>query len=27
VVMKHYFQRRTDIDMLEYFCGDNPRRD
>ena len=27
VVMKHYFQRRPDIDMLEYFCGDNPRRD
>jgi len=27
VVLKHYFQRRPDIDMLEYFCGDNPRRD
>jgi hypothetical protein len=25
VVLKHYFQRRPDIDMLEYFCGDNPR--
>jgi hypothetical protein len=24
VVLKHYFQRRPDIDMLEYFCGDNP---
>jgi len=27
VVLKHYFQRRSDIDMLEYFCGDNPRKD
>ena len=27
VVLKHYFQRRPDIDMLEYSCGDNPRRD
>ena len=27
VVLKHYFQRRPDIDMLEYFCGDNPRHD
>ena len=26
VVLKHYFQRRPDIDMLEYFCNDNPRR-
>jgi hypothetical protein len=27
VVLKHYFQRRPDIDMLEYFCNDNPRDD
>ncbi len=27
VVLKHYFQRRPDIDMLEYFCGDSPRAD
>ena len=27
LVLKHYFQRRTDIDMLEYFCNDNPRDD
>jgi hypothetical protein len=26
LVLKHYFQRRPDIDMLEYFCNDNPRR-
>jgi hypothetical protein len=26
VVLKHYFQRRPDIDMLEYFCNDSPRR-
>jgi hypothetical protein len=26
VVLKHYFQRRPDIDMLEYFCNENPRR-
>jgi hypothetical protein len=25
LVLKHYFQRRPDIDMLEYFCNDNPR--
>jgi len=25
IVLKHYFQRRPDIDMLEYFCNDNPR--
>ena len=25
-MLKHYFQRRPDIDMLEYFCNDNPRR-
>jgi hypothetical protein len=27
VVLKHYFQRRPDIDMLEYYCNDNPRDD
>jgi hypothetical protein len=27
VTLKHYFQRRPDIDMLEYFCNDNPRDD
>ena len=26
-MLKHYFQRRPDIDMLEYFCNDNPRRE
>jgi hypothetical protein len=26
IVLKHYFQRRPDIDMLEYFCNENPRR-
>jgi len=25
MVVKHYFQRRPDIDMLEYFCNENPR--
>jgi hypothetical protein len=25
IVLKHYFQRRPDIDMLEYFCNENPR--
>jgi hypothetical protein len=27
VVLKHYFQRRPDIDMLEYVCNENPRDD
>jgi hypothetical protein len=27
LVLKHYFQRRPDIDMLEYYCNDNPRDD
>jgi hypothetical protein len=27
VILKHYFQRRPDIDMLEYFCNENPRDD
>jgi len=27
VILKHYFQRRPDIDMLEYYCNDNPRED
>jgi hypothetical protein len=25
--VKHYWQRRPDIDVLEYFCGDSPRSD
>ena len=25
LVIKHYFQRRPDIDMLEYSCAENPR--
>jgi hypothetical protein len=25
IVVKHYFQRRPDIDMLEYSCVENPR--
>jgi hypothetical protein len=25
ITVKHYFQRRPDIDMLEYYCMDNPR--
>jgi len=25
LVVKHYWQRRPDIDVLEYFCGDRPR--
>jgi hypothetical protein len=25
IVVKHYFHRRPDIDMLEYYCNDNPR--
>jgi hypothetical protein len=27
VILKHYFQRRPDIDMLEYYCNENPRDD
>jgi hypothetical protein len=27
LILKHYFQRRPDIDMLEYYCNDNPRDD
>ena len=27
VVVKHYWQRRPDIDVLEYFCGEAPRPD
>ena len=27
VVLKHYFQRRPDIDLLEYYCNDHPRDD
>jgi len=27
IVVKHYWQRRPDIDVLEYFCGDAPRPD
>ena len=26
-VVKHYWQRRPDIDVLEYFCGEKPRSD
>lgn len=25
IVVKHYWQRRPDIDVLEYFCNDRPR--
>jgi hypothetical protein len=25
--VKHYWQRRPDVDVLEYFCGDKPRPD
>jgi hypothetical protein len=25
--VKHYWQRRPDIDVLEYYCGDSPRSD
>jgi hypothetical protein len=25
IVVKHYWQRRPDIEVLEYFCGDRPR--
>jgi hypothetical protein len=25
IVVKHYFQRRPDIDMLEFSCAENPR--
>ena len=25
IVVKHYWQRRPDIDVLEYVCGDRPR--
>ena len=27
LVVKHYWQRRSDIDVLEYFCGEAPRPD
>lgn len=27
IVVKHYWQRRPDIDVMEYFCGENPRPD
>jgi hypothetical protein len=27
IVLKHYFQRRPDLDMLEYYCNDHPRDD
>jgi hypothetical protein len=27
IVVKHYWQRRPDIEVLEYFCGDAPRPD
>ena len=25
IVVKHYWQRRPDIDVLEYVCGERPR--
>jgi hypothetical protein len=27
LTIKHYWQRRPDIDVIEYFCGENPRPD
>ena len=27
LTVKHYWQRRPDIDVLEYFCGERPRPD
>src|SRR5262249_33664724 len=27
LILKPYFQRRPDIDMLEYYCNENPRDD
>jgi hypothetical protein len=27
LVLRHYWQRRPDVEVLEYFCGDAPRRD
>jgi hypothetical protein len=27
ITVKHYWQRRPDLDMMEYFCGENPRPD
>jgi hypothetical protein len=27
IVVKHYWQRRPDLDVLEYYCGENPRPD
>jgi hypothetical protein len=27
LVIKHYWQRRQDVDVIEYFCGDAPRAD
>lgn len=27
IVVKHYWQRRPDVEVLEYYCGDAPRPD
>ena len=27
LVIKHYWQRRSDVEVLEYFCGEAPRPD
>jgi hypothetical protein len=27
IVVKHYWQRRPDIEVLEYYCGEKPRPD
>ena len=27
LVIKHYWQKRPDVEVLEYFCGDAPRAD
>jgi hypothetical protein len=27
LVIKHYWQRRHDVDVIEYFCGEAPRPD
>ena len=27
LIIKHYWQRRPDVEVLEYFCGEAPRPD
>jgi hypothetical protein len=27
IVVKHYWQRRPDVDAIDYYCGENPRPD